>query len=159
VVVTPFPVRHPDRACGFRIELPDATIVYMPDNEPAWPDYPLLRSWKDTIAEFICGADLLIHDAMFTDSEYETRHGWGHGTTTHAIQLAEAAAVPHVMLFHHHPERTDTQLQILERSLQLQQRAASSTVAVAAAVEGQEIDVQCLATAQDSDAQGDLERG
>jgi phosphoribosyl 1,2-cyclic phosphodiesterase len=138
VVVTAFPVRHPDHTHGFRIETADATLVYIPDNEPEWPDYPLVSSWPDTIAAFIHGADLLIHDAMFIDTEYETRHGWGHGTVGQAIQLATVAQVGQLVLFHHHPERTDEQLRNLERSIRGESPAKSNLV-ISVAAEGREL--------------------
>ena len=34
------------------------------------------------------GADLLIHDAQFTDEQYAGCIGWGHSTYRHALEYA-----------------------------------------------------------------------
>jgi phosphoribosyl 1,2-cyclic phosphodiesterase len=135
VSVTPFPVRHPDRACGFRIESPGLIVVYVPDNEPEFPDFSLPTTWGQIVEKFITGADLLIHDAMFTDEEYARRRGWGHGTVNQAIRLAAQAQARRLLLFHHHPDRTDEALRAIEADAA--ERAAP--LLVEAAVEGREL--------------------
>jgi hypothetical protein len=39
------------------------------------------------------GADLLIHDAMYSDEEYQRRRGWGHSSISMALGVAESAKV------------------------------------------------------------------
>jgi phosphoribosyl 1,2-cyclic phosphodiesterase len=95
---------------GFRIECRGLAVVYFPDNELETGDTDHGRGWYDGLVEFIAGADLLIHDAMFTDDEYAERKGWGHSTMRQAVQLAARAAVSRLWLFHHAPDRTDAQL-------------------------------------------------
>jgi ribonuclease BN (tRNA processing enzyme) len=40
--------------------------------------------------------------------------GWGHSTWEAGADLARAAGVPQLVLFHHDPMRTDAQLDALE---------------------------------------------
>ena len=61
--------------------------------------------------EFIAGADVLIYDAQYTRQDYETsRIGWGHAPVEYAIDIAKRAEVSTLVLFHHDPMRTDSQL-------------------------------------------------
>ena len=55
-------------------------------------------------------ADLLIHDAQYTDEEYAERVGWGHSSLTHAIQFATLARARHLVAFHHDPDHDDATL-------------------------------------------------
>ena len=62
------------------------------------------------IERFFAGADLLIHDSQYTEQEYEGRKNWGHSTFEHAIAAANRAGVRKLALFHHDPDRTDSQI-------------------------------------------------
>ena len=53
---------------------------------------------------------MLIHDAQYTDAEYETRVGWGHSTIGHALAFAELARVGRFVPFHHDPSHDDDML-------------------------------------------------
>jgi ribonuclease BN (tRNA processing enzyme) len=45
-------------------------------------------------------------------AEYEQlRRGWGHSTWYAAVQTAIAAGVKTLVLFHHHPDHTDEELE------------------------------------------------
>ena len=59
------------------------------------------------------GADILLHDAQFTESEYPLRVGWGHSSVAHAVSFAARAGVRQLVLFHHDPSRTDEELESL----------------------------------------------
>jgi len=51
--------------------------------------------------------DLMIHDAQYVESEMPAKRGWGHSTLEDVVRLAHKAATPHLVLFHHDPERDD----------------------------------------------------
>ena len=70
----------------------------------------IIARQADDFKEAVKDADLLLHDAQYTDQEYETRVGWGHSTMRDAIRFAEMCKVKQVALFHHDPSRTDKQL-------------------------------------------------
>ncbi|WP_228853809.1 MBL fold metallo-hydrolase [Desulfomarina profundi] len=62
------------------------------------------------LEQFFAGADLLIHDAQYTQEEYSSRINWGHTSIEYAIGAANRAGVKQLALFHHDPDRTDVQL-------------------------------------------------
>ena len=84
------------------------SFVFLTDNELRF-EHPGGLS-RDAYAEFCRGADLLVHDAQYTDEEYQQTRGWGHSTFEDATDLAMAADVKRLGLFHHAPERTDDDL-------------------------------------------------
>ena len=68
--ISSVPVRHPGSTVGYRLSENGYSLAYIPDNEPA-----LDRESGLSVAG---GADVLFHDAQFTDAEYPSRVGWGH---------------------------------------------------------------------------------
>ena len=68
------------------------------------------------LEDFFAGADLLVHDAQYTEEEYhDGKIGWGHSSIEHAIGAARRAGVRRLALFHHDPDRTDGQLDDFDR--------------------------------------------
>ncbi len=84
-------------------------------------------------------ADLLIHDAQYTNEQYSFAKTWGHSTYEAAVNLAIDARVKRLLLFHHDPDRTDKELDgIVEQSHRaIQQR--KGRLQCMAASEGREI--------------------
>ena len=116
-------VCHPDPTVGYRIQSPDAVITYLPDHEPALgaKKFPLSPDWTSGY-ELAAGSDLLIHDAQYTEDEYQTRVGWGHSSLTQAFEFAELAGVRTFIPFHHDPSHTDDILDdIINKSIGLAQ--------------------------------------
>ncbi len=101
-------LNHPGGAYGYRFEGPEKSFVFIPDNEIFARKEPTLSF--DRLVEFCAGADVLVHDAQFRESEYESFCGWGHSTPKQACELAIAAEVGLFMPTHHDPYRTDDQL-------------------------------------------------
>jgi phosphoribosyl 1,2-cyclic phosphodiesterase len=101
----PFALHHPGGSTGFRISNAHSAIVYATDHEPgnAAADDRLLAAARN--------ADILILDAQYTPDEYTAHIGWGHGTWKHAAQIARAAGVKQLVLFHHDPHHDDDALQ------------------------------------------------
>ena len=102
-------VCHPGPTVGFRITDENGTVVYLPDHEPAlviregqWPEPEWISGY-----DLDAGADLLIHDAQYTDEEYHHCIGWGHSTYRQAFEFAKrvgakelvpfSPATPHIM--------------------------------------------------------------
>ena len=108
VTVTPIPLSHPNQGLGFRFEEEGRRFVFLTDNELSY-GHPGARSF-DAYREFSRDADLLIHDAEFTEEEYEKTRTWGHSTYQDALRLALAAGVRRLGLFHHNQDRTDDAL-------------------------------------------------
>jgi len=114
-------VKHPGPTVGYRIEENGAALAYLPDHEPA------LGSDLSTVeAEWISGialaegAAVLLHDAQYTQEEYDERVGWGHSSTEDVVTFARRAGARRLVLFHHDPLHTDEQLErILARANEL----------------------------------------
>lgn len=49
----------------------------------------------------------------FSDHEYATHVGWGHSSIAAVMQFAHKAGVEKVVLFHHDPYHTDSELEEL----------------------------------------------
>ena len=111
VRITSTELDHPGGNLGYRLEFRDRTLVYATDVEHT--ERP-----ADALVELARGADVLLHDAMYTDPEYERRRGWGHSTWGGALATAEAARVKKLVLFHHDPERDDRTLDAVLRRVQ-----------------------------------------
>lgn len=62
------------------------------------------------VVNFAKRCDLLIHDAQFLPHEYPAHVGWGHSTTTQALDNALHIDAAKVLLTHHAPDRTDREL-------------------------------------------------
>jgi CheY-like chemotaxis protein len=148
VRVTARYLNHPAVALGYRIEVGGAIIVYATDHEPhsrhqaeAGPTAgvrPLLIHEEDAKhAEFLAGADLVIHDTQYTAAEYGKKVGWGHSTVEYAIDVAVAAGVKQLALYHHDPLRSDAALDLVLQSARDRARAWMSPLEVIAAAEGQ----------------------
>ena len=101
-------VCHPGPTVGYRIECGGASLCYMPDHEPALgaEDFAQDPSWISGL-EVAQAADLLIHDAQFTEEEYPRFIGWGHSSIPQMLAFAKAAEVRHLVPFHHDPAHTD----------------------------------------------------
>jgi phosphoribosyl 1,2-cyclic phosphodiesterase len=114
-------IKHPGPTVGYRVEENGRALAYLPDHEPA------LGSDLSTVEpEWISGLSLaegafvLLHDAQYTQAEYDERIGWGHSSTEHAVTFARRAGARRLVLFHHDPLHTDEQLEgVLARAKEL----------------------------------------
>jgi len=109
ITITMARLNHPDPVYGYRLEHAGQSIVYATDTEHFSVVDPTLK-------RLAAGADILIYDAQYTPDEYATKVGWGHSTWEAGAELARAAGVPQLVLFHHDPNRTDAQLAAIEAS-------------------------------------------
>ena len=53
---------------------------------------------------------VLIHDAQYDEPEMHDKHGWGHSSIQSVLELGRMAETPHLVLFHHDPDRDDDAL-------------------------------------------------
>lgn len=99
---------HPGGVLAYRVDFEGTSVVYATDNE----HYACVDPNMKALCE---GADVLIYDAQYTPEEYATKVGWGHSTYVAAAELARAAGVGQLVLFHHDPTRTDEGVREIER--------------------------------------------
>lgn len=107
ITITMAKLNHPDPVYGFRLEHGGQSIVYATDTEH-------FSCVDPTLKKLAAGADILIYDSQYTPEEYPAKVGWGHSTWLAGAELARAAGVPQLVLFHHDPNRTDVQLAAIE---------------------------------------------
>jgi phosphoribosyl 1,2-cyclic phosphodiesterase len=116
---------------AFRITADGKTVTFLSDVEYPSVDEPLPQALA--LAQ---DADLLVHDAMHSDLDYEMRRGWGHSPARAGVVVAERAGAKRLALFHHSPDATDDMIdEVVART------AASTAVPVFAAAEGAYHDV------------------
>lgn len=129
---------HPNHGLGYKFTEDGKSFVFLTDNELGYR-HEGGRTF-DEYAAFCRGADLLVHDADYTDEEYPLHRTWGHSTSGQALELAVASGAASLGLFHHNQDRGDAELDAIVSSCakQLEGRdgAPSSVFAVRA---GQEI--------------------
>jgi phosphoribosyl 1,2-cyclic phosphodiesterase len=110
VEVSCLPLRHPDGSLSYRLRHAGNTIVFATDHE--FGD----ETTDNALVRFSEGADHLIYDATYQQSEYESlRRGWGHSTWYAAVKTARLAKVKNLILFHHHPDHADRELDAILR--------------------------------------------
>ena len=136
--VGPYRVRsasifHPAPALAYRIEADGKTLVYATDTEDPFSGKP------NPVVKLAEGADTLIHDAQFVQSDFKPT--WGHSTIDSAIDVAARAKVKRLVLFHHDPYRSDDQLDHIGREASRAGRERLATLEVVVAREGLELEV------------------
>lgn len=103
---------HPKSGVNiYKVVAGDRSIVYATDTEGyVGADRRLLM--------FARGADVMMHDAMYTEERYTSMpvptQGYGHSTVEIATSLAQAAGVQQLVLWHHDPDCTDDELDEVE---------------------------------------------
>ena len=132
-------LNHPNAGYGFRFTEGGKAFVFLTDNELGFRHKGGRQRKK--YVEFCQGADLLFHDAQYTEEDYENTRGWGHSTYRDATLLAIDAGVKRLGLFHHDPDRTDEDLDRQVEACRAQIRAAGSKLDCFAVAEGMVIDL------------------
>jgi phosphoribosyl 1,2-cyclic phosphodiesterase len=103
---------HPGPTVGYRCNIGNKVVSYMPDHEPKLGSshFPKLRDWCSgyNIAK---DADVLFHDGQYSANVYSQKIGWGHCSIQDAIDFAKLSNVKKMVLFHHDPGNTDLELQ------------------------------------------------
>ena len=104
---------HPEGVLIYRIEWRGKSVIYATDTEG-------YVNTDQRLAAFAKGADLLIHDAQYSEAHYlgqdgaAATQGWGHSTPQMACAVAKTAGVKRLVLFHHEPRYSDDMITSLE---------------------------------------------
>ena len=112
--ITAQPVSHPGPTVGYRIEENDRVMAYIPDHEPAL-GVDLESVSPDWVSGYSVayGADFLLHDAQYSEEEYQSRIGWGHSSVQHVVTFALVSKVERLVMFHHDPLHNDAELEAM----------------------------------------------
>lgn len=121
---------HPNGGVlNYRIERKSRSVVIATDVEGT-------EGEQGDLVDFARGADLLIHDAQYTDEEYErSTQGWGHSTWRMAADVAQRSGAQRLVLYHHDPAHDDAAVENIER------RTREKFPRTIAACEGLEISI------------------
>ena len=60
----------------------------------------------------------MIYDGMFSEQEYPYCRGWGHSTWQKGVELAQAANVERLAIYHLYPGHDDATMRAAEASIQ-----------------------------------------
>lgn len=131
-------VHHPGVTYGYRIKVGSKTVIYVSDNECLFLEKSINQRYEEFSSEekelfedmkkeeyeaeldLIKGADILIHDAQYTQDDYEKKRGWGHSCYIDTVNLAIDADVKSLYLYHHDPNYDDDAIQkIHDHSLEI----------------------------------------
>src|SRR5436190_18321192 len=145
-------VNHPGICAGYRLFTSAGSIALLPDHEPyrflhsARANHMSAEQAKKTateeraaLVEFLHGSNILILDAQYTDTEYESHVGWGHGSVSSAVSLALDAEVRRLLLFHHDPSHDDAMVDAMVNDARRLIREGGKDLEVDGAREGEEI--------------------
>ena len=110
--ITPIWLHHPQGVTGYRIESEGHVVVIATDHEAGDPEA------DSRLIEAARGANLLVHDGQYTDSQYPKHTGWGHSTWRRAIEGAQQAGVERLLIVSHDIERTDAELDSIVANVQ-----------------------------------------
>jgi phosphoribosyl 1,2-cyclic phosphodiesterase len=149
-------VNHPGVCAGYRVFTSTGSIAFLPDHEPyefflhavggnrLTPEQAreIATNEHARLAQFLRGSDILILDSQYTDKEYQSHIGWGHGSISSAVSLALEAEVQTLLLFHHDPSHDDKTVDtMVESALELAAKSGKP-LQVIGAQEGSELLVQ-----------------
>lgn len=120
--ITPYLLNHPVINLGYRIESHGKSVFFTGDHEPPYniyakddPEHAEYQQFVDEkdamILRGIQGVDVLIADTSYTDQEYPSKVGWGHGTFGTSIAYARKAGARVLFCTHHEPTRSDDALE------------------------------------------------
>lgn len=133
------PLNHPNGGYGFKFVGGGKTFVFLTDNEVRHPHEGGMP--RSAYVDACRDADLLFHDAQYTEPEYARTRGWGHSTIHDAVDLAMDAGVKQLGLFHHDPDRTDDDLDRIVESCRERIVKAGSSLECFACAEGMRVEV------------------
>ena len=139
-------MNHPGICVGFRLETSGGSIAYLPDNElyrrlrTNGPEDSTFAERQDQkLIDFIRNVDVAIMDSQYDAQEYPDHVGWGHSCVDDTVDVAIAAGVRHLFLFHHDPDHDDAHVSRMLAGARQQSAAAGSKIVIDAAREGLEL--------------------
>jgi anti-anti-sigma factor len=131
---------HAGDSYGYRFSRGEKAIVYSTDCEHKYSNldqsYPFIAFYRD--------ADVLIFDAMYSLADaISVKEDWGHSSNVVAVELAQAARVKRLVLFHHEPAYDDRMIEeVLADTVRFEQISGPGhKVEVISAYDGLELEL------------------
>lgn len=131
--VFPFPMFHPGKSFGYRVEHDGRVFVYASDTE--------FKTTREEDTMYLENADLLVLDTMYTFEEALSKTDWGHCSPFIGVDIALAEKVKKLALFHHEPTYDDRKLErLLEKTIRYKEKMdPESALEIILAIEGQTV--------------------
>lgn len=108
IVVDTMLLSHPGNCLGYRVTFGGKSVCYVTDNELYTEESGFQNTAFETkLIDFVKGADILITDTTYFDEDYVSKVHWGHSPVGRVVEIAAAAEVKHLHLFHHDPDQFD----------------------------------------------------
>ena len=101
---------HPGGSFGYSVQTDNKKFVFLGDNE-------FTTSQSEELKKFIEKADIVIWDGMFTKKELQSNGGWGHSSIEQGIDFLSNVNCGEIIISHHAPYRTDSELDKINQSL------------------------------------------
>ncbi|HVR62143.1 MAG TPA: MBL fold metallo-hydrolase [Polyangia bacterium] len=153
-------LNHPYIATAYRLDADGASVVYVSDTAPfadilfedqfiANPPSPgaqlspadqaRLVAMRDRVVRLCEGADLVIYDTMFTPEDYQRIPHYGHSRPSDALAVCHDAGARALALFHHAPERSDSEIDAIVAGTRAVVERARFGIDVMGAYEGLDV--------------------
>jgi ribonuclease BN (tRNA processing enzyme) len=101
---------HQTSTMAYCLEHLGKKIAYAADSE-IWGDATAFQDYDERLAEFAKNSDLLIHDCMYSDADYEVSKRAGHSGLSVVVDFAGTdAQVKDLVLAHLNPGYSDEEL-------------------------------------------------
>ncbi len=112
---------HPGISLAYRFQNNGVTFVYASDSEFNMRPRAEVAEFED----FVRGADGLVFDSQFSFTESQEKATWGHSSATMGVDIAIAAGVKRLLLFHHEPSYNDEKIaQLGEKAIRYKKAIA-----------------------------------
>ncbi|HXU80333.1 MAG TPA: MBL fold metallo-hydrolase [Polyangia bacterium] len=152
-------LNHPYIATAYALAVDGAKVAYVSDTAPfadilfgqefvpgppplgalAAGDREKLRAMRSEVVRLCEGADLVVYDTMFTAEDYRSLPHYGHSRPSDAIEICHDAGVKTLALYHHAPERSDAEVDVMLAEARRVSAGAARELEVIAAFEGLDV--------------------
>jgi len=128
VTVTSKYLNHPIYCLGYRVNYQGKSIATVYDHEQYSNSFTIKPGEKgyiedvanmgelsaseenEKVRQFIKDADIVVHDAQYSQEEYASHSGWGHCSHEGTVSAALGLNIKTLVLFHHEPSHDDSNM-------------------------------------------------
>ncbi len=123
-------INHQGITLSYRLQYKNSSVAIVTDNAPiengnylgegmrerANSD-PLAfeKEYNDSLVNFLEDTHTVVFDTLFTEKNLKA--DWGHSTTRRALEFCKKAKVKRMIIFHHSPEDSDSDLEIKKKDV------------------------------------------
>ncbi len=137
-------LNHTAPTIAYRLTEGNTSVAYVTDHEPFWKStgVDFEHPGDQRHVEFIRDTDLVIHDAQYSEEEYQTKVGWGHSPISYVMDVALAAGVRRLALTHHDPSHDDDWIDEMARGVRAALAEQEASLEIFAAADGLELEIE-----------------